>query len=164
MPEVRCLGQMDNSDGTFECVNRVYDKNGVAPTITTGGGQHTLKILDYEETPTVKIKENTVKGYSECELGGVANLSYPTSKTRRGRVESRGQIAPTLTVSGNEIHRIEGLYRIRKLTPRENWRLMGFTDEDFDKAQSVNSNCQLYKQAGNSICVPVLEAIFRQLF
>ena len=40
---------------------------------------------------------------------------------------------------------------------------MGFTDEDFDKAQEVNSNTQLYKQAGNSIVVPVLEAIFREL-
>jgi DNA (cytosine-5)-methyltransferase 1 len=55
------------------------------------------------------------------------------------------------------------LIRIRKLTPRECWRLMGFTDEDFDKAQEVNSNTQLYKQAGNSIVVPVLEGIFRQL-
>lgn len=55
------------------------------------------------------------------------------------------------------------LIRIRKLTPRECWRLMGFTDKDFDKAQEVNSNTQLYKQAGNSIVVPVLEGIFRQL-
>ena len=53
--------------------------------------------------------------------------------------------------------------RIRKLTPKECWRLMGFTDEDFDKAQEVNSNTQLYKQAGNSIVVPVLEGIFKEL-
>lgn len=53
--------------------------------------------------------------------------------------------------------------RIRKLTPRETFRLMGFSDQDFDKAQKVNSNTQLYKQAGNSIVVPVLEAIFRQM-
>ena len=53
--------------------------------------------------------------------------------------------------------------RIRKLTPRETWRLMGFDDEDFEKAAKVNSNTQLYKQAGNSICVPVLEAIFKNL-
>lgn len=53
--------------------------------------------------------------------------------------------------------------RLRKLTPRECWRLMGFTDEDFAKAEKVNSNTQLYKQAGNSIVVPVLEAIFRQM-
>lgn len=54
--------------------------------------------------------------------------------------------------------------KIRKLTPRECWRLMGFDDEDFEKAALVNSNTQLYKQAGNSIVVNVLEAIFRNLF
>ncbi len=53
--------------------------------------------------------------------------------------------------------------RIRKLTPRECWRLMGFADEDFDRAQSVNSDTQLYKQAGNSIVVDVLVAILKNL-
>ena len=56
------------------------------------------------------------------------------------------------------------LIRIRKLTPRECFRLMGFTDEQFDKAEKVNSNTQLYKQAGNSIVVDVLESIFSELF
>lgn len=54
-------------------------------------------------------------------------------------------------------------YRIRKLTPRECWRLMDFTDEDFEKAEAVNSNTQLYKQAGNSIVKAVLMAIFKQM-
>ena len=53
--------------------------------------------------------------------------------------------------------------RIRKLTPKECWRLMGFDDEDFYKAEAVNSNAQLYKQAGNSIVVDVLEAVFANL-
>jgi DNA (cytosine-5)-methyltransferase 1 len=53
--------------------------------------------------------------------------------------------------------------RIRKLTPKECFRLMGFDDEDFEKAQKVNSNTQLYKQAGNSIVVNVLEKIFSNL-
>lgn len=53
--------------------------------------------------------------------------------------------------------------RIRKLTPKECWRLMGFEDKDFDKASKVNSNTQLYKQAGNSIVVNVLEAILSNL-
>ena len=53
--------------------------------------------------------------------------------------------------------------RIRKLTPKECWRLMGFTDEDFEKAQKVNSDTQLYKQAGNSIVVQVLQAIFGEM-
>lgn len=54
--------------------------------------------------------------------------------------------------------------RIRKLTPREYWRLMDFDDEDYDKASRVVSESQLYKQAGNSIVVNVLTAIFGQLF
>lgn len=54
-------------------------------------------------------------------------------------------------------------YRIRKLTPLECWRLMGFDDADFHKAEKVNSNTQLYKQAGNSIVVPVLGAIMKEL-
>lgn len=54
-------------------------------------------------------------------------------------------------------------FRIRKLTPKECWRLMGFTDEDFHKAEAVNSNTQLYKQAGNSIVKDVLMAIFKQM-
>lgn len=53
--------------------------------------------------------------------------------------------------------------RIRKLTPKECWRLMGFDDADFEKASQVNSNTQLYKQAGNSIVVNVLEAILTNL-
>lgn len=55
-------------------------------------------------------------------------------------------------------------YAIRKLTPKECWRLMDFKDEDFKKAEAVNSNTQLYKQAGNSIVCNVLVAIFGQLF
>ena len=54
--------------------------------------------------------------------------------------------------------------RIRKLTPKECWRLMGFDDEDFEKASKVCSNAQLYKQAGNSIVVNVLEAILNSMF
>ena len=54
--------------------------------------------------------------------------------------------------------------RIRKLTPKEYWRLQGFTDEDFEKAKSTGiSNSQLYKQAGNSICVPVIQAVLKNL-
>lgn len=58
---------------------------------------------------------------------------------------------------------IEPTYRIRKLTPLECWRLMGFSDEDFRKAESVNSNAQLYKQAGNSLVKAVMGAIMSQL-
>ena len=54
--------------------------------------------------------------------------------------------------------------RIRKLTPKECYRLMGFDDADYEKAAEVNSNSQLYKQAGNSIVVPVIQHIFEELF
>lgn len=53
--------------------------------------------------------------------------------------------------------------RVRRLTPKECWRLMGFDDKDFEKAAKVNSNTQLYKQAGNSIVVNVLELILINL-
>ena len=58
---------------------------------------------------------------------------------------------------------MESEYRIRKLTPKECWRLMGFTDEDFEKASKVNSNSQLYKQAGNGVTVNVVYEIGKAL-
>lgn len=112
---------------------------------------------------TVRIKQATKDGYIECKVGGVADLSYPESETRRGRVQGNGDISPTITATETGVCKIESRYRIRKLTPKECWRLMAFTDEDFHKAEEVNSNTQLYKQAGNSIVVSVLEALFRQL-
>ena len=113
--------------------------------------------------PSVKIKQATTDGYIECKLGGVADLSYPTSKTRRGRVQDNGDTCPTLTATETGVCRIETPYRIRKLCPIETWRLMDFTDEDFYKAEKVNSNTQLYKQAGNSIVRAVLMGIFKQM-
>ena len=81
------------------------------------------------------------------------------------RVYSSEGLCPTLTNmqgGGRQPKVTAENLRIRKLTPKECWRLMGFTDEDFAKAEAVNSNTQLYKQAGNSIVVPVLENIFMQ--
>ena len=112
------------------------------------------------------IRQATKSGWIWMESGGVCDLSYPDSKTRRGRVTAAGQICPTLTAQNNEVYQImenKYTYRIRKLTPKECWRLMGWQDEQFHKAEAVNSNTQLYKQAGNGIVVPVLEAIFRQM-
>ena len=73
--------------------------------------------------------------------------------------------SPSLRASRSGLKTIEGSQlRIRKLTPKEYWRLMGISDDDFAKAQEVNSNTQLYKQAGNAIVVDVLEAIFTNMF
>lgn len=85
---------------------------------------------------------------------------------RAGNVYAPDGLAPALQTAqgGNRQPLIYENYRIRKLTPRECFRLMGFTDEQFDKARVGISDSQLYKMAGNSICVPVLQAIFDELF
>lgn len=98
-----------------------------------------------------------------------ADLSFPTSKTRRGRVQAGGTVCPTIMSSNQELYKLERKemesYRIRRLTPLECWRLMGFSDEDFRAAEAdeINSDTQLYAQAGNSIVVNVLEAIFGEM-
>lgn len=113
----------------------------------------------------VAIPSNTKDGYVECQIGGVIDISYPTSKTRRGRVQDGGNTTPTLTcATENNLVRIENNYRIRKLTERECFRLMGVADTDSDKIRKVVSKTQCYKLAGNSIVVDVLVAIFNQLF
>ena len=89
----------------------------------------------------------------------------PQGRTKKINIPK--DYAPTLRAQshGNEPCVVEdGNPRIRKLTAKECWRLMGFSDDDFEKAASTGaSNTQLYKQAGNSICVNVLEAIFKNL-
>lgn len=99
----------------------------------------------------------------------VARLPYFNYESD-GRVYSVSGLHPCLRSKepNQKIDENDGIlnkkdYKIRKLTPKECWRLMGFDDEDFEKASQVNSNTQLYKQAGNSIVVNVLEAIFDNL-
>ena len=138
--------------------NHSVDKTGICPTITTRPEGLKTAIL-----PVVKIKQATKEGYIECKLGGVADLSSPTSKTRRGRVQDNGDNCPTLTATETGVCRIETPYRIRKLTPLECWKLMDFTEVDFRRAEEVNSNTQLFKQAGNSIVKAILMAIFKQM-
>lgn len=105
----------------------------------------------------IRVKNATKKGYLEAYEGdGV----YTNVSTKRGTVQK--ETIQTLTTFQDKGVVMNDL-RIRKLTPKECWRLMGFDDEDFEKASKVNSNTQLYKQAGNSIVVNVLEAIFKEL-
>ena len=94
--------------------------------------------------------------------GGVINVQRPNSKTRRGRAIDNGKTSPTLD-RGCEVGVLEPGMRIRKLTPRECFRLQGFPDEYFDRAAEVNSDTQLYKQAGNSVTVNVIYEIARRL-
>ena len=116
--------------------------------------------LTAQDRHGILIKEATKQGYAEAEIGDSVNLSHPNSKTRRGRVGK--QIANTL-LTGESQGVVEPDFRIRKLTPRECWRLQGFPDWAFDKAKEVNSNSQLYKQAGNSVTVNVISAIAKEL-
>lgn len=130
----------------------VYETDGISPTTRTmqGGGLE----------PKIRVREATKQGYTEASVGDSVNLAYPNSKTRRGIVGK--QIANTL-LTGESQGVVEPSFRIRKLTPRECWRLQGFPDWAFDKAQEVNSNSQLYKQAGNSVTVNVIKEIARCL-
>lgn len=136
--------------------DRVYSVEGVMTACTTSFH------------PSIMIPNATKQGYIEVEQGGVFDAAYPESTTRRGRVQEGGKVAPTLCTS-NELSLYEGVknqeYRIRKLTPRECFRLMGVSEENIDKIQAAGiSNSQQYKMAGNSIVVDVLYHIFRKMF
>lgn len=112
---------------------------------------------------SVAGKQAGMKKGSGTRIGGCFDASYHESTTRRGRVQDKGNICPTLTAQNQEIVRIESKYRIRKFTPRECGRLMGVSDEDISKMEKVNSDTQLYKQFGNSIVVNVMRAMFKNL-
>ena len=131
---------------------RRFKTNGEPMFTLTAQDQHGILLQDKK----LKIREATTKGYAEARIGDSVNIANINSKTKRGRVGN--QIANTLLAS--ERQGVVGSdYRIRRLTPRECWRLQGFPDSAFDKAQAVTSNSQLYKQAGNSVTVNVIAEI-----
>jgi DNA (cytosine-5)-methyltransferase 1 len=147
---------------------RVPQDQDVIGTVTTQFGnpapRHGYKIAE-----PLRIPQATKQGYIEVPQGAVFDMSYPESTTRRGRVQEGGQVSPTLMAGGEAPCHYEGKestsYRIRKLTPRECFRLMGVTEADIDKIQQSGvSQSQQYKMAGNSIVVDVLYHIFRKLF
>lgn len=159
---------------------RAYHEDSIAPAMHTcqGGNQEPKISVSVDVSKTVRasgrgsmdrhtwdvvavpIKTANKKGYDMATDGDGIDLAYPESKTRRGRVgHGVAKTIPTNDSQGT----LDG-FRIRKLTPRECWRLMGFDDADFDKAQAAGvSNTQLYKQAGNSIVVDCLEGILNNL-
>ena len=107
----------------------------------------------------IKVRNGTKQGYQLAEIGDSVDLSYPSSLTRRARV-GRG-IAHNLSCScqmGAVVWKGR-VVKIRRLTPKECFRLQGFSDDLFEKAKAVNSDAQLYKQAGNGVTVPVVYAI-----
>ena len=142
-PVMRTVGDL----GVGGQRGRVFSINGIVGC---------LSVTDYKDPPKILQVGNIVK---------TGQFDNP----QRGRIYDPCGLAPTLnTCSGGGlepkfIDRSCVEVRIRKLTPRECFRLMGFTDDDFDKIKGI-SNSQLYKMAGNSIVVNVLTEIFKELF
>lgn len=129
-------------DKMHDIGRRYYNVAGISPTIhTMGGGNLEPKILE------VAMRGRNPNNPSDRTTGA------PTEQ----RIEVGGECANTITSVQN--------YRVRKLTPKECFRLMGFSDVDYQSCKDANvSDSQLYKQAGNSIVVNVLMAIFGQLY
>lgn len=189
----RLFGVFD-TDKSKHQAGSVWDSNGLAPTLDTMQGGYrqpcvledskkgnvdTLLVDDtqgfesepriYKEySPALRSSRQGLKIIQVCNLVTM-NGDYKGSfdNPQRGRVYSIKGVCPALNCmqgGGLEPKILEGL-RIRKLTPKECWRLMGFDDEDIDKCIAAGlSNSQLYKQAGNSIVVNVIKEIFKSLF
>ena len=127
---------------------RVYNPEYLAPSLhTCGGGNQEPKVFE------------------PCVIGGLGEKKSNDGRQwyQQDRIYDDG-VAISVTTAFNPYYLDTNEGRPRKLTPKECWRLMGFDDKDFFKAEKVCSNTQLYKQAGNSIGVPVLMAIFKELF
>ena len=171
---------------------RVYDVTGTSPTLNTcGGGGHEVKIVEKKVMGGIytDVTENFNRGLYPNVSRTVKAVKNDAGCIERQIVASRGRNpdnpsdrtagmpteqvlepnadgvcnALTTVQKDNMLLEITEQYRVRKLTPKECWRLMGFSDEDYEKAAEVNSKTQLYKQAGNSIVKDVLMAIFSQL-
>lgn len=149
-PKCIRVGGLYDSEGKTHQAGSIYNKNGLAPTQTSncGGSGSSATILKKEDNNKIKV------------IGNYMPSGHDSSRV----VDSNG-IAPTVKENHGTVTATNVDFKIRKLTPKECWRLMGFSDEDFQKAQDTGlSNTQLYKQAGNSIVVNVLEEIFKKLF
>lgn len=154
MNDIQCneVGTLEGGmyDKIHEQSKRVYGTEGLSPTIhTMGGGGQEVKILDEPKDAEV--------------IGGVGEMksNNGTQWYMQDRVYD-GDVAVSVATGFNPNY-VDRQVRIRKLTPRECWRLMDFTDEQFEKAREVNSDSQLYKQAGNSIVVNCLYLIFKEM-
>ena len=151
--------------GNHDQNSRVYNPRGLAPTLSTmqGGGQEPKIIqkargfnkgAQHSIAPTLSSNS-----WQENNLVKVVDFYNKITKDEVGTLTSSGGGS---TIRAGSFGITDG-YRIRKLTPRECWRLQGFPDWAFDKAQEVNSNSQLYKQAGNSVTVNVIAEIAKRL-
>jgi DNA (cytosine-5)-methyltransferase 1 len=168
-----CIGGMQEhqsitTDGVSTCLcSSMGQGGGYVPMIIASRKRENGQELELNESGcsnalTSVQKDNLVAEPSIIEEP--YNL-YPNSgNPQAGRVYNPNGISPAMDTcsGGNRMPKITESYRIRKLTPRECWRLMGVKDEQFDKLHGI-SNSQLYKLAGNSIVVDVLMGIFKNL-
>ena len=149
---------------------RAYYEDSVAPTIhTSGGGNQEPKVIVTDQQIVDSIPDSNSYNKRKAQEMLDKKGYLPEFHVPYNSLEVK-ETSPTLTTfsghftgSGSVMYKHD--FRIRKLTPKECWRLMGFDDSDFDKAKAAGiSASQLYKQAGNSIVVNVLQYIFRNLF
>ena len=137
------------------CITARYTSGATKRTAMNSGVLEVQPIL----TQGIKVRNGTKQGYQLANIGDSVDLSYPSSLTRRARV-GKG-IAHNLSCNcqmGAVVWNGR-VVKIRRLTPKECFRLQGFSDDLFEKAKAVNSDAQLYKQAGNGVTVPVVYAI-----
>ena len=157
----------------------VWDTNAISPALMTmqGGGRqphimcgidkslNRTKFIDNANCLTARedrgISNRKSEGTAVIEVLGNVN---PSGKGMNGNVFSDNGLSPTLTTNKGEGNKILSNLRIRKLTPKECFRLMGFDDSDYEAASKVVSNSQMYKQTGNSIVVDVLYYILVELY
>lgn len=160
---IRKYGVFDTEKSKHQA-GSVYDENGLAPTLDTmqGGWRQPCIEVDKNIKPSVAVNFEREK-----EQIAQTDKEIYQCKCDSGWQDNKVgiKVSPTIRAENNNTFGLTKQMRIRKLTPRECWRLMGFSDLDFEKAERTkNSNTQLYKQAGNSIVVNVLEEIFKKLF
>ena len=137
--------------------DNVKNYNDIIVAINTLWTETQAKMITPDGNVKRYINSDIVDEFKE---GQAADISFPNGYNKAKRVHN---VCPAINGTTTESSFIvKNDLRIRKLTPKECWRLMGFSDDDFDKVEKINSNSQLYKQAGNSIVVNVLMAIFKQ--
>lgn len=127
----------------IDAFNQKINKSGISPTVTTRPEGFKTAILIADEPIVYDGFNQSIRKDSSCVGTLTRNCGADLKRNGQGIIEG---------------------IRVRKLTPKECWRLMGFDDESFSRAEKKVSNSQLYKQAGNSIVVDVLMAIFKKLF
>lgn len=153
--KIKIVGELDIKG--HDCIKRIYSINGIAPTLTTMmGGNREPKIIEDSKIIGVAMRGRYNK------LGKTEQKIELNNKEIANAITT---IQKDSLVGEYESEQDDYEIKIRKLMPIECWRLQGFSDTDFYKAQEAGiSDTQLYRQAGNSICVPVLEAIFKNIF